>query len=330
MKLLVTGASGFLGSHLCETALAAGHEVWAAVRPTSPRRYLQDSRLKFIELDLEHTERLGRQLEGHTWDATIHAAGLTKARRPEDFARVNTQGTLRLAAALHATGALCGRFVFVSSLSAAGAVRETEPHTDILESDTPAPLTAYGRSKLEAERGLKEIDGLDYVILRPTGVYGPREKDYYLMARSVARGLDLAAGRKPQHITFIYVKDLARACLLAAQRGCSRAVYNLSDGQTYSSRDFADLLQRELGIGHVFHIKAPLWLLGAVCTAGEWLAALTGKAVTLNKDKFHILSQRNWRCDISAARQELGYTPDYDLAKGVGETVEWYKKEKWI
>ncbi|MCH5181364.1 MAG: NAD(P)-dependent oxidoreductase [Prevotellaceae bacterium] len=330
MKLLVTGASGFLGSHLCERALAEGHEVWAAVRASSPRGWLTDSRLHFITLDLARPERLEEQLAGHKWDAAVHAAGLTKARRRADFARVNTAGTLALAEALRRTGALGGRFVFVSSLSAAGAVRETMPHTDICESDRPAPQTAYGRSKLEAERGLARIDGLDYVVLRPTGVYGPRDRDYFLMAQSVARGVDFAAGRRPQDITFVYVKDLAAACLLAATQGKCGATYNLSDGATYSSRDYADLLQQALGKRRVLHIKAPLWLLRAVCTAGEAWAALSGRAVTLNMDKFHILAQRNWRCDISAARRELGYAPAYDLERGVRETVEWYKKEKWI
>lgn len=330
MRLLVTGASGFVGSHLCEAALEAGHEVWAAVRPSSSRRYLADERLRFIELDLGDEARLGRQLRGQRWDAVVHAAGLTKTPRREDFGRVNTEGTLRLARQLAQTGALRGRFVFVSSLSAIGAVREAEPHTDILESDAPAPSTAYGRSKLEAERGLARIEGLDYVVLRPTGVYGPRERDYYLMARSVARHLDVGAGLGRQHITFIYVRDLAAACLLATTRGTSREAYNLSDGHTYSSRDFAERLAEAMGVGRVLHVRAPLGLLRAVCAAGEAAARLTGRASTLNNDKYHILAQRNWRCDIGRARRELGFAPAYDLARGVDETVEWYRKEKWI
>lgn len=333
-SLLITGASGFIGSTLVEEALQRGFEVWAAVRPTSSRRYLTDSRIHFIELDLGNEAKLAEQLHAHVkdngpWQYVVHAAGATKCRRPADFFRVNTQGTLSLARQLVATGALRSRFVFISSLSICGALHETD-YAAFTEADVPQPNTAYGRSKVEAEEGLKQMEGLDYIILRPTGVYGPRERDYFLMAKSIGQHIDFSVGYRRQIITFIYVKDLVNAALLALTKGRSGEAYNLSDGGEYASRTFSDLLQENMGVRHVAHICAPLWVLHAVCAlSGTW-ARLRGKTTTLNLDKYRIMKQRNWRCDISRARKELSYEPQYDLSRGVAETVAWYKSEAWI
>ena len=333
-SLLITGASGFIGSTLVEEALRRGFEVWAAVRPTSSKRYLTDPRIRFIELDLGNETKLAEQLHAHVqangpWQYVIHAAGATKCRRPADFFRVNTQGTLSLARQLVSTGALRSRFVFISSLSICGPLHEAD-YAPFTEADVPQPNTAYGRSKMEAEEGLKQQEGLDYIVLRPTGVYGPRERDYFLMAKSIARHIDFSVGYQRQVITFIYVRDLVNAALLALTKGKSGQAYNLSDGGEYASRAFSDLLQEAMKVRRVAHICAPLWVLHAVCAlAGTW-ARLTGKTATLNLDKYRIMKQRNWRCDISRARKELSYKPQYDLSNGVAETVAWYKSEAWI
>lgn len=183
---------------------------------------------------------------------------------------------------------------------------------------------------MDAETALPAIAGLDHIILRPTGVYGPREHDYYKMAKSIAMGIDFAVGFKPQTITFIYVKDLAAAALAALQYGQTGATYNLSDGCDYNSRDYSDLLQKEIGAKSVLHLKAPLWVLKAACFVSETVAGFSGKAATLNGDKYRILRQRNWRCDIRPAQDELHYRPHYSLAQGVKETVSWYLQNGWL
>lgn len=322
-KILITGASGFIGSHLVERALKEGFETWAAVRPTSSKRYLGDGRIRFVELDLSDTKKLGEQLTRHVgqygqFDSVIHAAGATKCRRADDFFRINAEGTRSLALMLTETGALKenGRFVFISSLSVMGPLHEKDLRP-ISDKETPRPNTAYGCSKLQAENYLAEIKGLNYVILRPTGVYGPREKDYAMMADSIRRYVDFAVGYKPQILTFIYVADLVEAAILALRRGRTGRAYFLTDGGEYTSRTFSDLIQMCLHIKHVVHITAPLWVLYAVSTVAEKWAALTQKASTLNRDKYRIMRQRNWRCDIRLAREELGYIPKYPLVKGV-------------
>ena len=335
-SILITGASGFIGSFLVERGLEAGMNVWAALRATSSRKYLTDSRTQFIELDLGHDERLREQLKAHAeqhgpFDYVIHAAGATKCRRPEDFQKTNAEGTLRLALSLLETGALRpeGRFVFLSSLSVCGPVHEID-FEPITENDTPLPNTAYGRSKLQAERYLADVPGLNYVVLRPTGVYGPRERDYFMMAKSIRQHVDFAVGFRPQVLTFIYVADLVEAAYLALDHGPRGAVYPLSDGRQYTSRTFSDLLQLELGVKRVVHLTAPLWVLWLVsCIAGK-AAALLGRTSTLNLDKYRIMRQRNWKCSIEAARRDLGYRPQWPLTRGVRAAVEWYKAEGWL
>lgn len=333
-SLLITGASGFIGSFIVEEGLRQGYDVWAAVRRSSSRAYLQDERIHFIELDLSADDTLRRQLEDHVrehgaWQYVVHAAGVTKCRHVEDFERVNTDGTVRLARLLIETKALAGRLVFISSLSICGALHEKD-YAPLTEDDVPQPNTAYGRSKYAAELALKEMTDLDYVVLRPTGVYGPRERDYYLMAQSIAKHVDFAVGYRRQVITFIYVRDLVAAVFAALTRGQRGFAYFLSDGSEYSSRTFSLLLQKAMGVRHVLHITAPLWFLRLLCAVcGTW-AGWRGKTTTLNADKYNIMKQRNWRCDISPARRDLGYEPHYSLEQGVSEAVAWYKKEKWL
>ena len=253
------------------------------------------------------------------WHYVIHAAGATKCRREADFFKINTEGTALFAQSLLAAGALTGRFVFISSLSVCGPLCE-DSGRPICAADTPQPNTAYGRSKLEAEQRLAQIDGLDYIVLRPTGVYGPREKDYAMMADSIRRHVDFSVGFKPQVLTFIYVKDLVAAAFLALTRGTSGKSYFLTDGKEYSSRDFSLLIQKRLGVRFVVHVTAPLCVLWLVSRAAEWIAARRGTLSTLNSDKYRIMKQRNWRCDITPAVEELGYKPAYDLRRGVEET----------
>ncbi|MDY5685677.1 MAG: NAD(P)-dependent oxidoreductase [Prevotella sp.] len=330
-SILVTGASGFIGSFVVEEALRRGMDTWAAVRPTSSRRYIRDPRIHFIELDLSSEERLTEQLRGHNFDYVVHAAGATKCLCRDDFFTTNTDGTRHLATALMKLCMPLRRFVFISSLSVFGATHEQQPYADITEHDTPRPNTAYGQSKLRAEQWLDSI-GTDfpYIVLRPTGVYGPRERDYFLMAQSIARHIDFAAGYRRQDITFVYVEDVVQAVFLALDHGVSRRKYFLTDGGVYSSTDFSDLIRHALGNPWMLRLKVPLWVLRAVTAAGERWAHVTGRITALNNDKYNILSQRNWRCDIEPAMNELGYHPHFDLKRGVDITVAWYRDNGWL
>lgn len=329
-RILVTGASGFIGSFIVEKALELEMEVWAAVRKTSSRRWLADPRTKFIELNLSDKEPMKRQLGGLCFDYVVHAAGVTKCTNAADFFRINTEGTKNLVCALIEMGMPLTRFVDISSLSVFGPVREERPYTEIKETDTPRPDTAYGKSKLEAERFLDSLDGFPYVVLRPTGVYGPRERDYFMMAQSIKSHTDFAVGYKRQDLTFVYVADVVQAIFLALDHGRTGRKYFLSDGCVYDSRTFSDLIRHELGDPWLLRIKAPIWLLRIITFFGECAGRITGKVTALNNDKFHIMRQRNWRCDIRPAEEELGYKPCYGLERGVKLAVKWYKENGWL
>lgn len=330
MNILITGASGFIGSFIVEEALRRGMTVWAAMRKTSSRKYLTDPRINFIELDLNSQTRLVEQLTGFAFDVVVHAAGATKCLHKEDFFRVNTDGTRNLVRALMQLQMPQKRFVYVSSLSVYGPVRENRPYAEIREGDTPRPNTAYGQSKLESEHFLETLENFPYVILRPTGVYGPRERDYFMMAKSIKGHTDFSVGYKPQDLTFVYVLDVVQAVFLAIERGRTGRKYFLSDGKVYSSRTFSDLIHRELGRPWLLRIKAPVWVLRVVTFVGEYVGRVTGKVTALNNDKYNIMRQRNWRCDIAPARDELGYAPQYDLERGVPLAVKWYRENGWL
>ena len=330
-KILVTGASGFIGSYIVEEALNRDMEVWAAIRSTSSRRYLKDERINFIELDFSSEQALREQLKDHEFDYVVHAAGVTKCIDKADFRRMNTDGTRHLVDALIVLHMPLKRFVFLSSLSVYGAIHEQQPYSDITENDTPRPNTAYGKSKLDAERYLDSI-GVDfpYIILRPTGVYGPRETDYFLMAKSVKQHIDFVAGFRRQDITFVYVLDVVQAVFLALDRGMSGRKYFLSDGEVYQSTEFSNLLRREMNVKWMLRLVAPIWVLRIVTAIGERVGRITHKPIALNNDKYNILRQRNWRCDIEPAVDELGYHPHYKLAEGVKLAVKWYKDNGWL
>jgi nucleoside-diphosphate-sugar epimerase len=330
MKILITGASGFIGSFIVEEALKRGFETWAAIRKSSSKEWLQDERIRFIELNLSSKAQLVEQLRGQDFDYVVHAAGVTKCLNKADFQRINTEGTKNLVDALLEVEMPLKRFVFVSSLSIFGAIKEQQPYEAIRESDTPQPNTAYGRSKLAAEQYLEKKKGLPYIILRPTGVYGPREKDYFIMAKSIQQHSDFAVGYKRQDITFVYVKDVVQAVFLALEKGEDGRKYFLSDGEVYQSATFSNLIHEALGRPWWIRITAPVWVLRIVTFFGEYIGRITGKVTALNNDKYNILKQRNWRCDIQPAIDELGYQPKYKLKQGVEETIKWYKDNKWL
>ena len=329
MKILITGASGFIGSFIVEEAIKRGFETWAAIRKSSSKAYLQDERIHFIELDFSSQDLLEAQLKGHAFDYVVHAAGATKCLHQEDFFRINTEGTQNFVQALLHLQMPLERFIYISSLSIMGAIREQQPYEEIRESDGPKPNTAYGKSKLEAEKWL-ETQPVPYVILRPTGVYGPRERDYFLQIQSIKSHMDFAVGFQRQDITFVYVTDVVQAIFLALEKGETGRKYFLSDGEVYQSATFSDLVHEELGRPWWIRITAPIWLLRIITCAGDWWGRKTGKMSALNNDKFNILRQRNWRCDIQPARDELGYDPKVKLAEGVRRSIQWYKENHWL
>lgn len=333
-KIIITGASGFIGSFLVEKALELGLQTWAGVRESSSREYLQNNDILFLDLNFKDKIKLTEQLRdfkklfGHI-DYIVHNAGLTKCLNPKDFDIVNYQYTVNFIEALQEADCIPDKFILMSSLSAYGVGDEVN-YTPIRLTDAPHPNTAYGISKLKAEQYLQNTVNFPYIILRPTGVYGPREKDYYLMLKTVKSGLDVGAGFKPQHLTFIYVKDLVDAAFLALENPISNKAYFVSDGDVYTDKEYTSLVKKILNKRRVLSLKIPLWILKFVSIVAEDISKITKKPSTLNRDKYKIMKQRNWECDIEPLKQDLGFSPKYNLKQGLEESVNWYKENGWL
>ncbi|MEG1587583.1 MAG: NAD(P)-dependent oxidoreductase [Bacteroidales bacterium] len=333
-KILITGAGGFIGGFMVEKALKEGFATWAGVRNTTSRIYLQDERIRFIDLPFHNPKQLKQTLaelkeQGEEWDVIIHNLGVTKCIRTEEFEKINYQFTRNFAEALQQTGMVPGQFILMSSLGALGPGDETGM-TPIRAQDPPTPNTAYGRSKLKAEQFLKSLPDFPWVIMRPTGVYGPREKDYFLMVKTIQAGFDFGAGYKPQQITFIYVKDLVDCVFQAIKKKVVCREYIVSEEKAYTSSDFRRYAQKALHKKIVIPVTVPLFVLKTISVIAEQFGRITGKSSTLNRDKYHIMKQRNWVCDITPLKEELDFKINYPLEKGVKETIAWYKENGWL
>lgn len=335
MKILITGASGFIGGFLVEEALRRGYDVWAGVRPTSDRSHLQDPRIHFIDLAYRQPEKLTTQCKEFAaseggWDYIIHNAGLTKTLDKHQFFQVNAENTRHLIEALAVADCRPKKFLLMSSLSSYGKGDE-QTFRPIRSDDPQQPNTVYGQSKLEAENHLRRQTYFPYIILNPTGVYGPGEKDYFMEIKTVASGLDVAVGLTPQRITFIYVKDLATVAFLAlGKEEVRNKTYLVADGDVYTDAEFARMIQDLVGKKHVLHARFPLAVAKAACYCSEWMSKLTKQPTALNTDKYSILKQRNWICDVAPLQDELGFVARYPLRKGLEESIEWYRQAGWL
>ena len=326
-RILITGASGFIGSHLVRVAQSLGYEVWAAIRPESNRRKLESQGVRLVEVDYSDEHHLTEMLRAvipptlgqePMWHYVIHNAGITKTARTEEFQEVNAEQTRRLLSALGALPTPPLRFVLMSSMSSYGD--SNGPTAPLRAEDEQHPHTLYGRSKCLAEH-YTEQSGLPFTLLMPTGVYGPGDADYLLSLQGIARGINAMAGCKTQYLTFVYGEDVAHAALFVlTQPEAEGKRYIVADGDTYTDLEFGRMVQRLIGRKHILHIRIPLPVVRLVCAFGSLRARLTGKVTPLNRDKYPLLAQRNWRCDPSPLFA-LGFTPTRRLEEGLRETI---------
>lgn len=332
-RVLVVGAGGFTGGFIVSEGIRRGYEVWAGVRASTSREFLTDSAIRFIELDFENPETLSGVLssalpEGEKWDYVVYNLGVTKALHFMDFSRVNHDYLQSFLVALKEADMVPERLLYMSSLSVMGEGDE-RGYTPFTTRTIPRPNTRYGTSKLKAETCLS-TSGVPSIIFRCTGIYGPHERDYYLMFKSISDGVDFSVGFRKQLLTFIYVEDLARAVYDALEKAPSGRTYIISEARSYTQAEFRRITAKALGRKHVLPIVAPLWLLRCVCAVAGAVGKLRGKPMTLNPDKYKIMRQRNWQADISEAEADFGFSPSTSLEEGVARSVDWYKTAGWL
>ena len=328
-KVLITGASGFVGYHLILAALEKGYRVTAAVRPTSAIGHLASLPVSYAYLNLSEKASLERELENGQYDFVVHNAGATRAKSEQVFLEVNSMYTKNLAETIAQTKPLVQKFIFISSLSAYGPKNSIEEEV-ISEQDSPKPVTNYGKSKLKAEQYLKAIPGLNYLVFRPTAVYGPREKDLLHFFRNINIGVETYLGHKPQKLSFVYVADFAKLVITSLESTMNRKGYFVSDGNTYDQYQLAYYCKKILQKRTIkLHVPLPVasLLANTIETAHGWLK---GGTPLLNQDRLKELSGANWTCDIQSAKKELGFEPQYTLEQGLQETIKWYKQNNWM
>ncbi len=325
-RVLVTGGTGLVGSHLVELLLEKGYDVTCLVRDPRRLQWLSGLDVRLVQGDCLLPESLVSVIEGCS--TVFHVAGLTKARRARDYYAVNHAGTRNLleACARHRDG--IKKFVLVSSLAAAGPSPDGRP---VMAGDAPRPVSDYGRSKLLAEEETLRYKGVfPVVILRPSAVYGPRDRDMFELFRWASRGLAIEIGGGERYINPCYVEDLAAALFLAGKtETASGSIYFVAENRPYSWAEFRAALLEAGGVKArtVTMPYAAAYLIGL---ASELGSLFTARPALTNRQKIREAAQRYWVCDIRKTEQELGYKHAYPLKRGLEITWQWYRDNHWL
>ncbi len=333
-KVLITGASGFVGSFLVEEALQKGWEVYAGIRKSSNKQFLQHPQIHFFELNFSSATLLTEQFtafkkEQGSFDYVIHNAGITQADKKEDFFTVNCNYTKNLLHALKDADMQIKKFVFISSLAAYGP-GNAETFAPIELGHQQLPISAYGKSKLNAEEFIRLVDIFPFLIINPTAVYGPRDKDFLQFVKLINKGFEPYIGSHKQMVSMIYVKDLTKAVIGLAASSAVNVSYIVSDGVDYKKESIGENIKQILK-KRTLSIKIPLLLMQILVAFTEKLHLFfLNKLPFLSTDKLNEISSANWLCDSTALWKDLHTTPGYSLKEGLQETIQWYIENKWL
>lgn len=332
-RILITGATGFIGSFLVEEALRQGYEVVAGIRKSSKTHYLKDLDIQYAVLDLTHPELLQQQItdlqKTSPFEYVIHNAGITQESRHEDFIRSNYHYTRNLAKAAGDTEVAVKKFVLVSSLAAFGPGMPATLQP-IACGDEKRPLSVYGRSKLLAEQYISAQEKFPYLIINPTAVYGPRDKGFLPFFKMINLGLEGYVGRRGQQTSMIYVKDLARAIVSLTIADAVNRSFLVSDGQAYA-KEVLGATARTILQKKTWKLHLPLPAVKATVGVVDRVHRMVkGYPPFLNREKLEEISQPNWLCDSSETWRILNDQPKYSLEEGFRETIDWYQKERWL
>ncbi|MGH7518053.1 MAG: NAD-dependent epimerase/dehydratase family protein [Gemmatimonadales bacterium] len=322
MRALVTGATGFVGSHLVEALRSGGHHVAALVRTPGKAAALTALGVEQVRGELSDRDALARAAEGR--DAIFHVAGLTAAVDEAGYLRANQDGTRALLEAAERAGA--GRFVYVSSMAAAGPAARGRPLTG---SEPEAPVTAYGRSKLAGESAVRE-SRLAWTIVRPPMVYGPRDREVLKVFQLARLGLAPVFGDGTQELSAVHAADLAGALVAAAATpGTAGATYYACHPEIFTSEAFVRAVGGAAG-KRVTVLRIPP-AVGRVALAGAGAAArVAGRATILNADKANEFFQPAWTGDPAPLTRATGWRATHDLASGLAHTWQWYRSSGWL
>lgn len=326
MKALITGATGFIGSHLAETLAQRGDSVRCLVRKTSDVSDLRRLPVEFIEGDITDRASLDRAV-GEV-DVIYHLGGITKAKTEAIYFKINADGSRLLYEACLAHNPHVGKIVHVSSLAAAGPATPGRPLT---EDDPARPITYYGKSKWEGEKYAHEYSKhLPVTVIRPPAVYGPREKDILIYFQLIHRHIRPILGVRKKYLSMIYSDDLVDAIVRAGNDPASTGqTYFVDDGNVYTWQDVSDMLSRVMNRWTV-PLFVPEFTVYAIGLSVEFFLQWSKTAPVLNRQKVIELKQAAWTCSSAKIRRELGFQPRFSFEDGARITAEWYRKMGWL
>jgi nucleoside-diphosphate-sugar epimerase len=312
--VLLTGATGFVGSHVARVLVEAGYEVRCGVRASSSMRWISDLDVERVTLDLGgHPGDLSGAVKNV--DLIVHAAGITRARRAEEYNSVNAGITRMLAAAALEAGVR--RFVLISSLAARGP------------DGSGRPESAYGRSKLEAETHLRSLGGqMEAVALRPAAVYGPRDTDLLPLFRMARLGwLPIPSGAGS--LQPVYAEDVARAVLAAAREPASFGPFPVAETALYTWEDAVAGLEGVFG-RTVRAVRLPAAAFILAGRAAELAARHFSAVPVFDERRMRDLAIHTWTCDTSITERALGWRAEVPLFEGLERTARWYRQAGWL
>ncbi len=326
LKVLVTGATGFIGSHLVEALLRRGDQVRCLIRRTSRLEWLKDLPVERVYGDCNDKASLK--------DAVLdvqqifHCAGVTKATQDRNYFEVNATGTENLIRSCLDHNPPLQKFIYLSSQAAAGPCQNGQGKK---ESDACQPVSSYGRSKrLGEEFALAHAHELPVVILRPSVVYGPRERDMFAFVKLLSRGINPRFSGQEQRLSLCYVQDVVDAILLASEINDPKGdIFFVSDGKDYRLEEIGDIFTQAMGVKAI-RVPVPRWIIMGFASLSEAWGRLSRKPALVNRGKVEEMVQEKWVCDISRARSLLCFKPRFPLEEGARLTVDWYRKENWL
>jgi nucleoside-diphosphate-sugar epimerase len=324
--VLVTGASGFIGSHLVDALLQHHCKVHCLVRRTSDLRWLDRTKVHLHYGSLTETLPLEDCLE--KTDYVFHCAGLTRAKTREDYFRVNAHACKALYEKCVAHGKNLKRVIHLSSLASVGPSLPNQP----IDEDTPCkPLTYYGKSKLAGEEIAQQYaSSLPIVILRPPVVYGPREVNFLSFIKGISKGWNLQLGSPQRILSLIYITDLVQAMLRAAAASSPKHnVYFITDGGYHLWDEVVETTTQLLNV-RIRSLRISDSLLGALGLFMDFVSIYLKNAPLLNSQRIIDIRQSTWTASSQRFFADFDFQPQYDLQKGLSETVEWNKKHRFL
>jgi nucleoside-diphosphate-sugar epimerase len=320
-KILLTGANGFVGSHITESLVEAKHKVICTIRQKSNLRWIKNLPLEYKYGDLNNKVFLEEVIKDV--DFVIHCAGIVRAMYKEEYFKTNVENTKSLCESVLKNNPSLKKFIFISSQAAMGASQlgAVRKITDI-----PKPVSDYGLSKIEAEKELKKIleDKIPYTIFRPAGVYGPRDKDIFIFFSLVHRHLRPVTLKK-RLLQLVYVKDIAKSVLSCLENTkTNNNTYYLANSSTYTWGDIGKIISLSVGVNAI-----PLPVPDFIFKLAGFLSSITRKPVVLNKQKITEILQDAWVADTLPAENDLNIKfTNLEVASGI--TYNWYLKNNWF